>query len=214
MFYVGKMRIGGIVKREPSVPEGKATVEIQVKGCNFKCSYCKHYELAYNGFLDRTADISETIVISYLMRARQTHSTVIITGGEPTLYEDLPDFLSEIKALGLKVYVKTNGTNPLMLKKIIDKKLADHIFLAIKSDLTAADYSTVSGVLSDVYLESVLSSVSIVRDSGVSHSFCTRPLIGTITEEKLTELSSVLGGDEKVPNELVSELTKEYLQAN
>ena len=41
-----------------------------------------------------------------------------VTGGEPTLYEDLPALLRQIRALGFAVKLDTNGTNPDMLEAL------------------------------------------------------------------------------------------------
>ena len=58
---------------------------------------------------------------------------VCITGGEPTLHPDLPDFIRSIKDLGLLVKLDTNGTNPNMLNDLIENKLLDYIAMDIKN---------------------------------------------------------------------------------
>ena len=41
-----------------------------------------------------------------------------VTGGEPALSPDLPEFLAEIRALGYPVKLDTNGTRPDLLKEL------------------------------------------------------------------------------------------------
>lgn len=41
--------------------------------------------------------------------------------GEPTLYKKLPELIKKIKSTGSTVFLVTNGTNPSMLKKLIEK---------------------------------------------------------------------------------------------
>jgi pyruvate formate lyase activating enzyme len=40
---------------------------------------------------------------------------IVITGGEPTLQRDLPEFIRKIKNAGFLVKLDSNGTNPGML---------------------------------------------------------------------------------------------------
>ena len=56
-----------------------------------------------------------------------------VYGGEPTLYSDLPLFISQIKDLGFKVKLDTNGSNPAMISKLMDEKLIDYIAMDIKN---------------------------------------------------------------------------------
>ena len=56
-----------------------------------------------------------------------------ITGGEPTLYPDLPDFIKKLKDIGYKVKLDTNGTNPEMLKSLIEQGLLDYTAMDIKN---------------------------------------------------------------------------------
>lgn len=57
---------------------------------------------------------------------------VIITGGEPTIHHDLPKLCRKMRELGFLVKVDTNGTNPAMIRGLIDKKLVDCIAMDIK----------------------------------------------------------------------------------
>jgi len=72
---------------------------------------------------------------------------VVITGGEPTLHSDLPDFIRKIKKIGYLVKLDTNGTNPEMLEQLIKAKLVDYLAMDIKSD--ALNYEKAVGVKVD-----------------------------------------------------------------
>ena len=45
----------------------------------------------------------------------------MISGGEPTLHSDLPDFIRKVKEQGYLVKLDTNGTNCAMLEYLIKK---------------------------------------------------------------------------------------------
>ncbi len=95
-------------------------------GCKWKCGYCFVPEIvkARNGMSGREA--VEKIKASRVMQA------ICVTGGEPTEQKDLPIFLRNLKLLGLKIMIETNGENPEMLKKIINRKLVDFVRLDVK----------------------------------------------------------------------------------
>ena len=58
---------------------------------------------------------------------------VCVSGGEPTLYKHLPDFLAKIKELGFLVKLDTNGSNPQMVKELAEKNLVDYIAMDVKN---------------------------------------------------------------------------------
>ena len=77
--------------------------------------------------------IPEEEIFAYLKKRKNILEGVCITGGEPTLYSDLPLFISQIKDLGFKVKLDTNGTNPAMINNLMDEKLIDYIAMDIKN---------------------------------------------------------------------------------
>jgi len=66
---------------------------------------------------------------------------VVITGGEPTLQDDLPDFINKVKQIGYLVKLDTNAHNPEALAKCLD--LADVIAIDLKA--TCDKYVTFGG---------------------------------------------------------------------
>ena len=82
--------------------------------------------------------------MSYLQKRKNILTGVCITGGEPTIYHDLPDFLAEIKELGYLVKLDSNGSNPFMLQTLYEQKLIDYVAMDIKSG--PSDYLKVAGL--------------------------------------------------------------------
>ena len=82
--------------------------------CNLRCPFCQNGNLVLSP--ENEPSISEEEVLAFLKKRSGILEGVCISGGEPTLYRELPDFISKIKALGYLVKLDTNGTNPEMLR--------------------------------------------------------------------------------------------------
>lgn len=105
-------------------------------GCNFRCPFCHNRDLVFleeglaNGHI-RT--YSEEEIFSFLKKRSSVLSAVCITGGEPTLQPDLPEFIKKIKELGYLVKLDTNGANPDVLKNLLQQNLLDYVAVDIKN---------------------------------------------------------------------------------
>lgn len=99
--------------------------------CNMRCPFCHNATLVID--TKNLPIIDETYVFDYLKKRSGIIDGICITGGEPTLHKDLVDFALKCKELGIKVKLDSNGTNPDMLKELIDKKAIDYIAMDIKN---------------------------------------------------------------------------------
>lgn len=90
-------------------------------GCNLRCPFCQNGNLVLSP--ENEPSISEEEVLAFLKKRSGILEGVCISGGEPTLYRELPDFISKIKALGYLVKLDTNGTNPEMLRFLYENHL-------------------------------------------------------------------------------------------
>lgn len=111
-------------------------------GCNFRCPFCQNRDLLLNPA--DFATFSEEDVFDHLKKRRSMLSGVCVSGGEPTIYKDLPDFLARIKDLDYLIKLDTNGTNPDMLRSLYDAHLIDYVAMDIKSG--PSDYARVAGL--------------------------------------------------------------------
>ncbi len=182
------MRIGGLVKLSVVDWPGTPAAVVFTKGCNFRCSYCRNPLLVFPDLLDRTPDIPSDIVLNYLHLCSSFIEGVVIAGGEPTIQHKLPDFLYSVKDMGLKVKLDTNGTNPAMLKKLIESELVDYIAMDIKAGFTDEQYENITGVSVEGLMGDILQSVQIIRSSGLFHHFYTTVLPSVHTPEIIEEL--------------------------
>lgn len=136
------MKLYGIEKLSLVDYDGFVSATVFTGACNFNCGFCHNSSLV-NGVLDLTPiDLDE--VFSYLKKRIGILEGVCVTGGEPTLNKDLPEFLEKIKKIGYKVKLDTNGTNPEMVKTIYENGLADYFAIDIKND--KENYPEIIGV--------------------------------------------------------------------
>ncbi len=170
------MKIGGLIKFTLIDFPGRPAAVIFTQGCNLRCRYCHNPELVYPHLFTEPAPTEE--IMSFLQRRQGSLDGVVISGGEPTLHDDLPAFISQIKELGYAVKLDTNGTRPEMLQELIDKKLVDYIAMDLKAPLDK--YVLITGI--ETNPEIILKSMDIIRQSGLEYEFRT-----TYDKEVLTD---------------------------
>ncbi|MFA7244138.1 MAG: anaerobic ribonucleoside-triphosphate reductase activating protein [Patescibacteria group bacterium] len=127
------MQIAGLAKTTLVDFPGLVAATVFTRGCNFKCHYCHNPELVLPEKFNPL--IPEEDFFEFLESRYGKLGGVCITGGEPTIHNDLPQFISHIKALGFQVKLDTNGTNPELLEKIIKDGDVDYIAMDIKSPI-------------------------------------------------------------------------------
>ncbi len=159
-----------------------------IGGCNFLCHYC------YNPSLVLTFPCIPTIpiqkVLSELEARKKYVDGICITGGEPTIYDELPLLIKEIKKLGYSVKLDTNGTNPSMLKELIYNKIVDYIAMDIKA--TENNYYKIVGRKVDI--NSINESIKILLNSDIDYEFRTTLIKGELTEEDIITIGRWLRG--------------------
>ena len=158
------MRIGGLQKLTLLDFPGHVACTVFLQGCNFRCPFCHNTSLILG-----TEEITQDEILRFLNTRQGLLDGVAITGGEPMLSADLPDFLRKIKALGYKTKVDTNGSFPAMLRRLIDENLVDYVAMDIKN--SPEKYAETAGA--DGMLDAVRESVSILMDASLPYEFRT-----------------------------------------
>ncbi len=100
-------------------------------GCNFRCPYCHNPTLVTGA--GALPDISVEEMLAYVAGRKNLIDGICITGGEPTLFDELPDFIRKLKIIGYKVKLDTNGARPEMLEKLLNEGLLDFVAMDIKA---------------------------------------------------------------------------------
>lgn len=190
------MRIGGFLKQSLIDWDGKLAAVVFTKGCNFRCGYCHNPSLVVPELLHREPDVSPEEVFAYLSERRGWVEGVVVTGGEPTLQKDLPDFMERVQALGLRVKLDTNGTHPEVLSELFRKKLVNFVALDVKHFVTREDYARVTPTITAAETEAIRRTLALLRRHGeVAREFRTTLIPGIHTMETARRLSEMFAPD-------------------
>ena len=120
---------------------GKIACTVFLGGCNFRCPFCHNSEL-FMGKPEKLMEDEE--FFAFLKSRRGLLDGVCVSGGEPTLYKTLPDFLAKIKEMGFLVKLDTNGYRPEVLKALVQQGLVDYVAMDVKN--SPAMYAQTVGV--------------------------------------------------------------------
>lgn len=162
------MRIAGYQPLTLIDYPGHVAAIVFTQGCPFRCVYCHNPELIPS---QGENELSEESVLARIEKDAAMLDGVVVTGGEPTTHPDLPDFLSKIKDLGLKVKLDTNGVNPRLIERCLQKDAVD--FLAMDVKHRWEKYHDVIGQVPDVVIENCKKTFKIIQDCGLDHEFRT-----------------------------------------
>lgn len=162
------MKIYGLQKTTLVDYPGHVATTLFTGGCNFRCPYCHNGDLVIG--LDDIEPYAMKDIFSHLQKRKGVLDGVVISGGEPTLQADLPNFIRQIKELGYLVKLDTNGTNPAMLRSLVEEGLVDYVAMDIKH--SRAKYASISHAADDS-LESIAASVDYLKEGHVDYEFRT-----------------------------------------
>ncbi len=159
--------------------------------CNFQCPFCHNPDLVKD--YSNMNDISEEDFFNNLTKRKGLIDGVCITGGEPTLYKGLPSFIKKIRDMGFLVKLDTNGTNPEMLKLLIEEKLVNHVAMDIKAP--KEKYSLATNSEADI--KKIEESVELLKQKKVNYEFRTTIVPGLFSKEDAIKIGLWLEGTEK-----------------
>ena len=161
------MKLHGLQKMTLLDFPGRVACTVFLGGCDFRCPFCHNYELV-DGSAPPIMEDSE--LFAFLEKRRGLLDGVAITGGEPCLRPELPDFMRRIRDMGYGVKLDTNGTHPALLRTILEEGLADYVAMDIKN--RPEKYAQTVG-LPAVDLVPVRESVSLLMHGGIEYEFRT-----------------------------------------
>jgi len=181
------MRIGGLQHSSLIDYPGEVSAVIFTVGCNFRCPYCHNPELVFES---PEREWTQEEVFDFLRKRRGVLPAVTVTGGEPTVHEDLPGFLRRMKTLGFRVKLDTNGTNPAMLRALIAEGLVDYVAMDIKAPLEK--YAQVTA--SPVTVEAIRESTALLRRGLVAYEFRTTIVKAQLSLADLEHIGREIAG--------------------
>lgn len=162
-------------------------------GCNYRCPFCQNAGLVVGASNDLCA-VDEKEIFDYLTLRKKFVDAVCISGGEPTLQKDLIDFIIKVKDMGFLVKLDTNGTNPKIIKTLIDRQLVDYFAMDIKND--EKGYGDIIG-LSNYDLTAVKESIKLLIDQAPDYEFRTTLVNGYHTRESMLGIAKLIKGTKK-----------------
>lgn len=183
------MLIGGLQKTTLIDYPGKVAATIFTIGCNFRCSFCHNPDIVKG--IARV--IASSDVLDFLKKRQKILDAVCITGGEPTIQNDLPNFIRKVKDLGLLVKLDTNGSRPGVVEDLIKEKLVDYIAMDIKAPWEK--YAKVTCRVFD--LADFQKSVILIKESGLPHEFRSTVLPALHSKEDILEMARQVKGADK-----------------
>ena len=171
--------------------EEKTACVLFSKHCNFRCPFC------HNGLtvLESEETTKWEEIKSYLIKRKGLIDAVVVSGGEPTLLDDLYEKIKEIKELGYLVKLDTNGTNPEMLKKLVNDGLVDYVAMDIKNSKTK--YRETVGT-TKIDFEKIEESIKFLRKTPVNYEFRTTLVSEFHDEQSIKELGELIKGSKKL----------------
>lgn len=173
-------------------PEKVACV-LYTPTCNFACPYCHNWETLIKENLP-PLDF-ENDIISFLKKRLGILDGVVISGGEPTLMKELPEKIKTIKELGYLVKLDTNGSNPKMLKELIENKLIDYVAMDIKHSFNKY-YDII--VNRNIDLKDLEESIEILKENKVDYEFRITLIEEYHDKESIYEIGKLLEGSKRI----------------
>lgn len=163
---------------------GRMAAVLLIPRCNLRCPFCHNRPL-----LNLPADpLPETALREVLARYRQLWvNAVVLSGGEPTLADNLPEIISLLRREGFLIKLDTNGTCPERLREIISA--LDYVAMDLKC--APAHYR---GRLGWTAVERVLESVELIRLHAADYEFRTTIVPGWHDDTEMDSIAALVSG--------------------
>ncbi len=183
------MKIHGLNKTTLLDYPGHVAATVFTGGCNFRCPFCHNGDLVLHP--EAQPLIPQEEVLAYLGKRRGILEGVCITGGEPTLQPDLPEFIGSIRELGYLVKLDTNGYRPEVLRMLLEDGMLDYVAMDVKA--SPDNYQKAAGV-SEPDLSLIEESIALLKGCGIPYEFRTTVVQGLHTVEEFDSIGQLLAG--------------------
>lgn len=207
------MKYAGMVKQSLIDYPGEIAAVIFTQGCNLRCPFCHNPQLLFtpkektayktSGTNDKdlqknrnSAVIDIEDVLNLLEERKRFLDALVISGGEPTLHQELLPDLRRIKELGYLIKLDTNGSNPSLLESLLAEGILDYVAMDIKAPLSYKQYLPAVGKLSPQEFLAIRNSVFILKDSGIKVEFRTTVVPILHSRDDIVEIARYIEGAE------------------
>lgn len=105
---------------------GQLVATVFTQGCSWRCPYCHNPELQPL-HTQSTSDLDWEDVVDFARSRAGLLDGLVFSGGEPTRHRGLLPAMREIRPLGLRIGLHTNGMYPALLSDILDADTVDWV---------------------------------------------------------------------------------------
>lgn len=173
---------------------GQVACTIFTGGCNFRCPFCHNALLVTRMEESQQGVMNQEEVLAFLKKRAGLLDGICISGGEPLMQKDLPQFVGRARELGYKIKLDTNGSYPERLKALVEQGLLDYVAMDIKN--SPERYAKAAGL--DIFnVDHIKESVEILKNSGVEHEFRTTVVREFHDKESFEKIGKWLQGEAK-----------------
>ncbi len=182
------MLIGGFLPFSTIDFPGDVSSVIFTQGCNLRCPYCHNPELIP---LKTEIKLNSLEILKTLEERKILVDAVVVSGGEPTIQKDLPEFLVRLKTSGFRVKLDTNASNPEMLSRVVFDGAVDFISMDVKT--SPKKYSQMVGTFFD--FSWIKKTIDIFEKASLEYELRTTAVPGIVEKEDIDEIGKEIGGD-------------------
>lgn len=182
------MKICGFNKTTLLDYPGRVACTIFLGGCNFRCPFCQNGALVVEP--GTQPEYSQEEILAFLKKRKGILDGVCISGGEPTLAPELPEFLGRIRELGYDVKLDTNGSRPSVVKNLAAADLINKVAMDIKA--CPSNYHVLTGVHAD--LDGIRETAGWLLEGHLDYEFRTTVVKELHSEKDFQEISRWLSG--------------------
>lgn len=180
------MKFAGLIKSSfVDYPKNICAV-VFTFGCNLNCWFCHNRQIIEG---EEIENFDESEILDFLKTRVGILDAVVVSGGEPTLCQGLEDFIRRVKAMGFKVKLDTNGTNPGVLENLLKQNLLDYVAMDVKTSLEKYEKLTQCKV--DV--EKIKQSIEILMSSKIDYEFRTT-FAPDVLKEDIEKIAKLICG--------------------
>lgn len=187
------MRICGLVKTTLLDFPNKIACTIFTEGCNLCCPFCQNSSLVIG--VGNNPIISTEYIFDFLRSKKRYLEGICISGGEPLIQSDIEEFIKDVRKIGYKIKLDTNGMFPEKLKSLIEQDLLDYVAMDIKTSFSR--YWEATGVPPSYDFSPINESIELLKNSKIEHEFRTTAVKNFLFPTDFVEIAKKIGTNEQ-----------------
>lgn len=160
------MKFAGLIKNSFVDFPNNISAVVFTFGCNFNCWFCHNRKIIEG---EKVEKFSEEDILNFLEKRKGQLDGLVISGGEPTLSSGLKEFIIKVKNMGFLIKLDTNGTNPHILRNLLEENLLDFVAMDVKT--SPKKYCEITQ--KNVDLKKIEESINLLKNSKINYEFRT-----------------------------------------